>query len=275
MPSLSGLDQDAALSALASVGVRPTDVETSLQPAATASGLVVGQTPRAGTSFESGSKVQLRVSSPANMPALVGTDQTAAQKALQELGAEVQVHSVFAAGRKPGIVLSTSPAPGAPLRDRAVLSVAQAPSSVFLSTLRPIDQSCETPDSASINGQAFENNLVCGASKDSPRIVEFTLNRRVATLSLQVGQLDRGPTGFVMRLRVLADGRQLSSTTVRYGSSSRVAVSVQGKLRLTFVIETLSEPAECCSTPELVMGGARLIGAPAAIDALVRETGNG
>ena len=270
MPSLNGLTQDAALAALALVRVPAGSVTVTVRPAATTPGVIVGQSPAAGAVVDTKATVTLLISGPGTMPDLVGKSETEARAALQALGAQVTTNGVFAEGRTPGTVIAESPTAGAPLTETTALTVAAAPSSVFLSALRPVSSNCSTSSSESVNGTALSDSVICQVAAGNTATADYVLNRHVSTLTMTAGQRDRSPTGFVMNLQVLADGQQVVGQRIVFGTAT-ISVPVDGVLRLSVRVTTEAQQGVSMA-PTVVLGSAKLIGAPAAIDLLLAES---
>lgn len=268
MPSLAGLTQQEALAALAGVGLASRDVGTQAVPAAGATGVVVGQDPGPGTTIDG--DVTLLISKEAAVPRLVGKTETQARTALGELGARVTVEQRYQPGKAEGVVLATKPRSGAALADSVVLTVAQAPSSVFLGEIEAVKNDCGD-DRVSINGHSYDSAILCQISDFQPSIAEYALNRRVVTLSATLGQSDTADPNYVVRIRVIGDRNAvLSDQSVRFGTTAPMSVNVLGQLRVRIELSIANPGPECCGDGVVgAMANARFSGAPADIDALV------
>ncbi len=264
VPNVLGLDADTARQTMIDAGIDAAAVTLKQQPFAGAGGLVITQDP--GPGAQRASKVVLAMSAPATMPTVVGLEQVKARKMLNDLGARVVTEFRYAAGAKEGTVTAAEPSPGVPLPGSVKLTLADAPSSVFLSELEAIRTDCNT-DETQIAGRTFKNPLVCSPAADSPAQIEYALGRRAGEFVATVGLSDRSAATAPVRFRVLGDRRQLFSRVVPAGSDVRVTVPVSGVLRLR--LETLvASGAELSDSVSAVWGNARVLGGRQAIDQL-------
>ena len=271
MPSLVGLTEDEALEALAAVGIGPGQVESAEQPAAGQPGIVVGQEPTPGRKLTG--TVKLRISAPATMPDLAGKSETDARQLLGDLGAQVVVTEAFDPARPEGTVLATDPAAGAPLTDRVTLTVAQAPTSVFLSALDAVDNDCSTGQ-ATVNGTPYPEAFTCNVNPTRPAVLEYVSNRRASLIQATIGLSDRGEPAFPGLYRVFVDGTLAAEQTVPFGQAAELSVPVAGALRVRIEVYAVGDPNTCCgSGARAVLGNARFVGAPDAIAALIAESG--
>lgn len=113
VPDVVGQDEESARVALESTGF---SVEVVTAPSESQAGIVVEQTPGAGSQLESGATVTLTVSSgPATIavPGVTGQSRDAAERTLRAAGFGVEVLGKETSGRNlAGIVLDQDPRPG-------------------------------------------------------------------------------------------------------------------------------------------------------------------
>lgn len=271
MPNVIGLSEEEARRVLADASVAAERIEIAEVARAGRSGRVVSQQPGAGE--ELAGRVRLGVAGPAEVPDLVGEPLEAARDSLEKLGARVVVERQYEAGVAEGQVLAVEPAAGERLPDEVTLMVAAAPSSVFLTAVEPVVDDCYD-DEVSVDGQPVSNALVCEETFDGdPRAMEYALNREVSRLRAVLGQSDRAATGRTARFRFLADGDEVARYDVAFGERRQVEVQLEGVLRLRIEVGEINRPQECCDDElTAVLGEARLIGAPAAIDRLTDDS---
>lgn len=267
-PNVLGLDEDTARQAMLDAGITPGAIAVKTTPYAGEGDVVVDQDPKPGAAHPK--SVTLVVSTSAPMPRLIGRSVDDARNSLSAMGARVIVTTRFQPSAKEGIVLSTSPAPGAPLKTSATLTVAEAPSSVFLSDLESLTSGCSTGE-ITMDAHDFKNSLSCSVNQDSSTVSEYLLNRRVATFSATAGLSDRADRGTV-RFRVVADGHLKQERVVRFGQVAHFDAPVAGALRLRIVAKLLSAGASGTNGVTAGWGNARFNGGKKAIDALVASS---
>lgn len=271
MPSLVGLSEGRARQALFDAGVGEADFTFVEAPAAGTPGVVIAQEPLPGGDPAAG--ITVTVSVPADVPDLIGRTETEVRAELAELGARVRVERVFdPGGAAEGTVVGSDPAPNERLSEDITLTVAAAPSSVYLAALQPVSTECSTVEEVTVNATAFAQSVVCPADAE-PSVAEYVLNRRVTQFETTVGQDDRGDTGGAVIVRFFVDGQMMANETVAFGDSTLVQFGVLDALRLRIEVSA-ANPSDDWSGPRLgaVLAEARVIGSPDAIEALVAES---
>lgn len=268
MPNVLGLDVDSARQAMADAGIDPARIAVSTQPYAGERDLVIDQDPSPGAPRSSGA-VKLAISGPATMPKVVGRTVDDARVSLGNLGVRVISQRRFAAGQKENTVLDSTPRMGQPLGTDATLTIADAPSSVFVSQLETIQSDCNSA-SLPINGHTYKTSMSCEPGTDSPSEMAFALNRRVSQLVAVVGVSDQSQATAPIRFRVIVDGAVRYDRVVPFGQSAHLAVSVVGGLRVRLEAR-LASHRDTFDTVTGVWGNARFQGGRSAIDALSRQ----
>lgn len=260
MPDVRGLSDADAMQVLADAGIAVSTVTTTTKPAAGTSGIVIEQTPAFGT--EAPTEVALVVSSPAEVPDLVGTDIDAAIADLALLGTGVNRVGTYDPDKKVGEIVAVSPKPGSPLPVEVELTVNVSPTSVFLSEIRADQSSCST-GALLVAGNTSQNALECNASTSSPAnsawLVAAAADRFVAT----VGIPDSEPTTAKARIDVLVDGKKVATVDVVWGKSEDIEIDVSGALKLE--LQTVSSTTDYTNVGLL---DARLLGDPTAMQKL-------
>ena len=250
-PNLLGLDFESARQALVDAGVDPQQISRRDVPSAGASGVVVVQVPVAGVPVTG--PVELGLSVAAQVPEVVGATIDAARDRFDELGAQVRVIRRYDPAASEGTVLAVDPPVGSPLPTAVDVTVASAPSSVFLTALRAAEGRCGTGE-ASINGTSFPTALTCSPSGQTAESV-WLIDRRVVRMDVTVGQDDTGEPGAAVAWAIIGDGRVLLEGTVGYGQSVPVAVDLRGVLRLELRYSVTDQPDDV-GRARLVFGAA-------------------
>ena len=258
VPDVRGLALVDAQQALADAGLDPAALSTVDAPSALDAGSVVRQDPVGGS--PASGPVTLFVAVSGTVPALVGTAVDAAVAALTELGVAARVVQTYDPAVAEGTVLALDPPAGSALPKDLQVTVAGPPSSVFLTDL-DAQGGCSTGEAAS-NGTTYTHALTCSAGS-APRATTYLLDRLGTTLDGTLGVLDRGDTGFTGRVVVRGDGRELFSGDVRFGAATPFSVPVGGVLQLSVEVVATSG-----TSGSVVLGDARVVGAPDAIDTL-------
>jgi hypothetical protein len=270
-PNVLGLAESDARQVFANLGIGGDDLVVEEVPAAGQAGLVVGQQPEPGA--ELAGSATLLVSVAATVPEVVGLQEAEARDTLAALGARVVVERVYRDTAAEGTVVAVAPAAGEPLVDAATLQVAGAPSSVFLADLEPVESGCGTVDSATVNASDVGPSLDCQAGSDQPTVAEYLLNRRVTFFEATVGIDDRTSAPAAAVVRVLVDGAVAAEQRIEFGAATPLRVPVSGGLRLRIEVVFADPTGECCpDRPDVILGDARLVGGPDAIDALIAES---
>ena len=122
VPAVTGMRQEAAETAVRDAGLEP---ETTHQESSKPAGLVLGQSPDAGTKVDEGSSVRLAVSTGPpreTVPDVVGETQSQAVTALTAAGFESDVAEAFS-DKKAGIVVSQKPDAGATLAEGGTVAL--------------------------------------------------------------------------------------------------------------------------------------------------------
>lgn len=230
MPDVVGLDKASALEAISSSGLDPSKVRFTTKPYAAPAASIVAQDPLGGTTGPSA--VTLAIAGSAKMPAVAGLPADAAEAKLQDVGAVVQMHQVYARGVAVGSVISSIPAAGAPLTGPVTLSVSSAPAALFLTDLSPQQLDCST-GSQTLDGKAFDHSVSC-TSSSTPEMASWSLAKQTDGVVLTLGlspDSDALATGTVL---VLADGKVVRTLHTAYGPPRSYTLPLQGVSQLTF-----------------------------------------
>lgn len=272
MPGLIGVSEADARQAIYDLGVSGDRLEVITAPAAGQPGLVLRQSPAAGTAIDDDDdKVSLTITGPAVVPAVIGAKEADARKQLADLGARVLSERVFDPQQPEGTVLSVEPAVGQPLVDQVTITVAAPPSSVYATEIDTVERDCSTGSvtaSAVTYTQAFTCSVRSGASR--PTAVEWALNREISTFEVVLSQDDRGDTGSTVTARVFLDGRLAKEATAAFGQAVTMSVPAAGALRLRIEVVVAGGSDRSASA---VLGDPKFIGSAAAVDRLVEASG--
>lgn len=264
MPSLLGLNRDVAQTVLADAGLQGAKLKLTEKPAAGPAAMVVAQTPAAGT--DSVEEIELTVSVPAPMPALVGQSLTDGRSQLEQLGAVVEIVSQFNPSVPKNQILDTTPKPGESIPTVASLVVGDPGDALTLSAVSSIDDnSCSTVDSATVNGTSVGDSVECD-SGSKVAFVEYSLSRQAAALEALVGTDDRGGTG-AARVVVFGDGRELASANVWLGHSVPIRADLNGVMRMRIDVTTADKE----QNPTVILGDAKLLGLPDGLNAIAAQ----
>lgn len=266
MPDLRGMTKDGALTALLDAGFPNDNVDIVEQPWAGDSNIVVEQTPAPGQSDTT--KVKLKISAPAKIPDLKGKNRIEAINTIRAMGGEASIKAVFNAQVAPDTVLDVSPKPGENLPATVTLEIASVGASVYLSELQSINGGC-SKGNYGISGTTYANSLECYSNTDGNSI-EWDIQKKVAALDATIGINDKSrQTDGSVTVAIYADNKKISEETVAFGSSKKISANLEGALRLK-IVATGKSGSNSYSSPEVVLGDARLIGTQSNIDQLQR-----
>lgn len=262
MPDLRGLDEQVSREILADIGVDTTALEVSSAPAAGPSGVVFAQTPAAGSAVSG--EVALVLSSPVVVPELEGVQFAEAQRELSVLGASTVVTRIYQADSVAGTVISSEPPAGEALPTRVRLTVAEAPSSVYLSSLRSVEGGCNR-GRAQVDGTTYDNSLSCRGREDGSTTA-WVIARAADTFTAIVGVPDEAdPNGRVqVTVRVDDVDDPIAVVEAAYGQPAELTASVSGALRMAVTVTVLGEGGSATA----VLADARLVGGPDLLDRL-------
>ena len=268
MPDVIGLASNSARQAIADAGIDLSKVTVVEQPFAAYPGVVIDQRPEAAAPLPS--SAVLVVAKAGKTPALEGYTADGARQALSQLGASVTIRTIYQAGTAENTVLATDPAAGQPLAQRVTLTVAEAPSSVFLDQLSAINSSCDTT-SIYVNGTNRPDSIVCNPSHDYPAEADYALNRKVTSFQAVVGLGDSGATDTPVTFEVWVDGKLAYSGTFNFGRARWITVPTAGalRLRLRAIVPRQGNSGE---TVQAAFGGAKFVGGQSAISRLTTES---
>lgn len=260
MPSLVGLNRDAAVAAIGDAGVSGITIDYRDKPAAGPTGTVIAQTPAAGVAVTDG--IELTLSVPAPMPALKGVPNRDARTTLEDLGAIVTVESVVDPAAPAGTVLRTDPAEGQPMPSSVTMVVADPGDALSLSTVSTVSSSsCSTSSSASVAGKTLSNNVTCTPGSSKKAEAEYAINRNATLLEATVGTDDtKGKGGATVT--IYGDDRPLKTVNVGLGRSEDIRVDVRNMMRLRIVVTSGGGD----DSPTVVLGDARLRGSTDGLD---------
>ena len=265
-PNVLGLALDDARRALIDAGVDPTEIDTNEVPTAGRTGVVVVQDPPPGVPVADDDVLGMSVA--ATVPDVAGRSVDDARERFDQLGAVVRVVRRYDPSAAEGTVLGVSPPPGERLPTTVELTVASAPSSVFLTDLDDIEGSGSST-SGSVNGTSFDTGLRCDPRDDFAQTT-WLLGRRISRFETTAGIEDASDLGSTVEWAVLGDGKVLASGTAGYGQAEPIALDVTGVLRFT-IRYRIAELPDGVSRPDLVFANPLLIGGPDDIDALLAE----
>lgn len=260
MPDIRGLSLADAKQALVDSGFPAGTVEVTGVDWAGAEEVVIAQDPVVGE-VASGT-IKLQVSRSALMPDVVGMRRADAIDKLKQLGAETEVEEVFTPDKPAATVLSTDTKSGGPLPLVVTLQVAQAGSSLYLSTLDTVTGRC-SQRSANVNATTYPNSLLCASGEAEASTHVWLINRKAAVLAGTLGVVDSGDTNAQVTAVFLGDGEEIGSATAGYAKPAVVSVDVTGVLRLEVAITSAKRD-------EAVLGDFMLKGTTADINQLER-----
>ena len=262
MPSLLGLERDIAQTVLADAGLDGVTIEFTEQSAAGPVGLVLGQKPSPGSGDVK--EIQLTVSTAAPMPDVKGRSVVDGRKALEQLGAVVEIQRRLDPTVSNGQILETTPPAGDVMPAVVQVAVSDPGDALTLSTIRSVDDDyCSDINAGEmVNGKAVGDSVQCAPGKN-PAYVEYAVSRNAAALEAVVGTNDRGGTAGAA-VTVLGDGRPLATVSVGLGHSEPIRVDLRDVLRVRIEMTT-GDPDHA---PKVVLGDARLLGTKEGLDAI-------
>lgn len=227
MPDVRGLSDAQARQVLADMGLADVPLTIATAPHLSPATFVVAQVPLPGTSDPA--SITLTLPTAAVMPELSGQTEEAARGVLQTMGADIAVERRFVPGMDPGVVIETTPQPGAPLPQRVNIVIAAPAQQAYLADVKH-EGTCSTAQ-LQANGVQFAHGLRCDASTQ-PKSAVWLLNRRVQQLVGTLGIDDDSDPGTTYAVRVIADGKVLLDLVLAYGETRPLDHPVAGVLRL-------------------------------------------
>lgn len=255
LPNVLGLGLDEARQAYADAGVEATWIVPKTVPYVAAEGTVVKQAPAAASPIPKTRRdLELLIAAPATMPNLVGVSADDARAKLAEIGVGVTTVVRYEKSVDPGQVARTKPGAGEPATPLATIVVSEAPSSVNLADLQPVDAGCSQDDPAT---------LQCDVSQGAVENI-YEINDRVSAFTGTVALGADAPADAKVEFRVLSDSKVLGTFPVS-DTPRDVRVSITGGKRLTLQFRRTDSGTD--SVAATITDG-QLRGARSGIDAL-------
>ena len=266
-PNVIGLSLDQATAVFLDAGYPAEAILESSTPAGGQAGLVVGQIPEP-RSAPTG-RVVLYVSQTTSTPNLVGLSLEEARERLREFGARVVVARDYDPNVPEGQVVASSPRQGTTLPEEVELTISEAPSAVFLRSLRAAESDDCRTNRVTIGDNTRDESYTCEASADGA-FMTFTVTPGIARLTAELAQGDRNTDDVPITAIVLADGEIVQEIRVDKGSTIELDASVLGSRSAT--IRFVHQSTGSISARMLV-GNPTLVGSREAVDAVVASTG--
>ena len=269
MPDIAGQTVDQANRVLTDSGLISMQVAQEVVPQAGPPGLVITQTPSAGSTLPSpeGVAVALKVSGPGLLPNVIGKSVQVARDELAALGVIALFEEEVRPDQPPGQVLSSMPAAGASLTAQVMVRVSSAGDAVYLAGLRDVAHSgCSGRSSVVVNGQTLRSSLLCSVTARQMGSIEYSLGRHAVIVEASVGIPDKSP-GRTATVTFLGDGKAIGTFTAAAGATAPVRVSVKGVLKMRIEVAT-----ESTTAVEVAVGEARAVGTPSEIDILTTQS---
>lgn len=235
VPDVRGLTESVAVQVLADSVGAGRRVEIRTRPYAGLVGVVVEQEPAFGTAAPP--VVTLTVSSPAAVPVATGTSESDLRAQLLELGAQVAVVRRYVPAIAPGTVLDILPPAGSELPEKVTVTIAEAPSTAYLSEVKASKNGCST-GSYTQAGTKRDNALSCSVSKLSsadPSGPMWEFAGAVEDVDLAFGLPTDAKPGGSVHVELFADGRRIAESDVAFGATAKLSVSTSGALQFMIV----------------------------------------
>lgn len=269
VPDVLGLDEVTARRVFLDAGIS-AGVTVTETPAAGAEGHVVLQDPAPGSG--PAETIELVVSSPVEVPDVVGDTVDDARRTLEQHGAIVRVSRVVDLAATAGHVLASDPPAGDVLGTVIELTAADAGEAIDITDLRRIEGDRASTSSIALNGTAFERAIVFSVAPPrreggDPRTAHavWLLGRHAVALEATLGISDHDGEGRA-HVRVLGDGELLEETEVSYGSTpTSLHVSTTDVLRLHVEVTPITGVVSVGLADARLLGSAEQL---AAIEAL-------
>ncbi len=267
MPDLRGIDLGSSRQILADIGVPPSSVKVTQQPAAGETGVVLTQDPVYG--YDATGAINLVVSAKAEVPTIKGKQATAVLSELEQLGAQVQTISRYVPGAATGEISSIQPAPGSPLPEKVRVVIATLPGEVDLTQVEAVDGGgcyTTTEGELALNTRTFATGLTCEPYPGEATDQTYVINRGGDTVQGVLGIPNDQEPSQLVRLQVLADGKVVDTFDGKYGALTPFSVKVTGALRITLRVTSRTDDYSVAG-----IGGLKVIGDPTTLQALVAD----
>ncbi|HEY3466187.1 MAG TPA: protein kinase [Amycolatopsis sp.] len=212
---------------------------------------------------------------PSVMPGVVGKKLADAQDALP--GIQVTTVDKIDATAADGTVIAQDPAAGAAIGDTVTLTVARQAQVVYLDSVHVAagDWSNDVQNT-NIAGKNYLHavgaDVYYGTSAQG---VEYNISKGFRRFTATAGIDDNAvDSSLKMQLEIFADGREVFTKPVPYGTPIPIDLDISGVLRLRIQWEAVSgNRARCCSGNYLVLGTAELLGLPGEVPTSPTTTG--
>lgn len=254
LPNVLGLGVDEARQAYADAGAEAALIVEHAVPYVAQERTVVEQKPAAASPIKkNATKLELVVAVPARMPDIVGLSSDAARAKLAAIGVGATTIVRSETSVDPGEVARSRPAAGQPARPRATIVVSEAPSSVTLADVEPIENSCALD----------AGDLRCDVTQSGSQVA-YAINDRVSGFSGNLVLDDTAPQGARVRLTVRAGSRVIGTYTA--GRAARdIDLRITGGTRLALELRRLDSGVD---SAQVLLRDGEITGARSGIDKL-------
>lgn len=254
VPDVRGLTEAVAVQVLADSASAGSRVEIRTRPYAGLVGVVVEQEPAFGMATPP--VVTLTVSSPAAVPVATGTSESDLRAQLLELGTQLVVVRRYVPTIAPGTVLEIQPPAGSELPEKVTVTIAEAPSTAYLSGVEASKNECST-GSYTQAGTKHDNAMSCSVSKRSsadPSGPIWEFSGAVEDVDLVFGLPTDAKPGGSVHIELFADGRRIAESDVAFGATTKLAVPTPGALQFTIVATAVAGEPERVTVTGTVRG---------------------
>ncbi|OXM70613.1 protein kinase domain-containing protein [Amycolatopsis vastitatis] len=201
---------------------------------------------------------------PTVMPNVVGKKLADAQDALP--GLQPTIEDKIDATAADGTVIAQDPAAGAAIGGAVKLTVARQAQLVYLDSVHPASGQWNSGiQNTNIAGKNYLHAVGSEVEANTDiQSVEYNIAKGFRRLTATAGLDDNAVDSTLkMQLEIFADGRQVFSKPVPYGTPVPIDLDISGVLRLKIQWEGVSgNRSACCSGSYLVLGTAELLGLP-------------
>lgn len=263
MPDVRGLDQASAVQVLADSGIAVDDIVFREVPSVVQPGVVVEQEPSFGSPDVA--DIELGMAVEARMPDMGGVSQDDAIADLSRLGTSVTISYAYSGEVAAGTVVTSKPAPGRRLRERAELVVATAGTTLALLDLSPLTGDCDYREDVAVEGQDYPVALACRTSEPGDDDATWLLSKGADRFTATIGIADDRLEAVEVPFQVVLDGIVVASGVARRGQPALVDVASVGAVQLALRLEPVAPGG---GDAELVLADALLYGAEDSIERL-------
>lgn len=252
MPELVGMTEAEARTALTDLGLDAPTITT--RESFESAGTVLEQVPSQGL-VVNGTISLVVAESISAIPDFIGLPIADVRHWAESRGITVRDETKLVTDAKAGTVLEQVPSAGAQASQEILVTLAESPTIVELTSLAAVDESRFSVEDIELNGSLHPKSLVFEGWVTTG-FISYNLSRDWASLQMTLGIGDRSDAATTIQVEIVADEQVIYNNTVGFGTTVDVELDVTDVLRLQINTSKLTGGQNA----RLGLANARLLG---------------